>query len=141
VGFALSRPGRIRPFIGPLIADTKEVAYQLLSGNLSKWNSMGFEDVFMDVPVFHLTGSIFYTVQESAPIPDQHIQVQPSREFIRMYQLKAKAEKIEVKNDSSEAALLRKQAIESYDETLAFMMKEKQDVLPYMYGTGGPEWS
>ena len=92
----------------------------------------------MDVPAYHLKESIFYTDQESLLVPDYQIPAQPTRELIRMYQLK---ERSELKSDSPRAVLLRKKAIESYDETEVFMQKEQKEILPYMYGTGGPEWS
>lgn len=145
-GFVMSRPGRLKPFIGPLIADSNEVALLLLQKALNYWNGLGYEDVIMDIPEYHLNNSIFFDEEKPSDATNHKIPVKPVRSFIRMYQLVASEELIEKSTDSqslefsiSESAL--KKAIDCYDIAVDFMRKEKRDIVPIMFGTSGPEWS
>ena len=142
-GFVLSRPGRIRPFVGPLIADTKEIAHDLLNRILNQWKAKGHSHIFMDIPSYHLNNSIFYTEEKTTLSKNLQIPVQPSREFIRMYQLMTEQERIKdhATDEFSQSRKAMEKSVLNYEETLNFMQKEKHDLLPFMYGTGGPEWS
>lgn len=136
LGFVLSRPGRLKPFIGPLIADTPEIAIDLLRFVLKKWNTSGYKDVFMDIPEHHLENSIFIKEGNFRDSDEDRISVKPARSFIRMYQLVSDNALVEKSND-----LAMKKAQESHDKTAIFMKKEIAQIVPKMYGTAGPEWS
>ncbi len=135
-GIVLSRPGRLKPFIGPLIADSKAIAFKLLSTVLNEWSKCGYETVFMDVPEHHLINSIFTKEGSFQDSDEDRISVKPLRSFIRMYQLISDNVLIEKSND-----LAMKKAQESHDKTATFMKKEIEQIVPKMYGTSGPEWS
>ena len=137
LGFVMSRPGRLKPYIGPLIANTPEVALSLLFEVLSFWNSSGYESVFIDIPEQHLTGSIYLNVEGPSNI--QQIPVNPVRSLIRMYQLVTKQE-LE-KSASLKTNLSIQKAFNHRDESTTFMKKEKNKIVPIMYATSGPEWS
>jgi len=135
-GIVLSRPGRLKPFIGPLIADSKVIAFKLLSTVLSEWSKCGYETVLMDIPELHLINSIFIKEGSFQDSGDSKISVKPARSFIRMYQLISDNALVEKSND-----LAMKKAQESHDKTATFMKKEIEQFVPKMYGTSGPEWS
>lgn len=140
LGFVMSRPGRLRPFIGPLIADTPEVARSLLTATLTYWKKAGYNEVFMDIPEQHLVkGSLFERASAGETMSRQKIPVDPVRSFVRMYQLISAYDT----HDHSDAmeATLKQQAILAHPQSLDFMHKEKHEIVPMMYGTSGPEWS
>jgi hypothetical protein len=137
-GFVMSRPGRLKPFIGPLIADNPENAKVLLMDLLHYWSKAGHEEVLMDIPDVHLnTGVLFVKMQEPANVGLQQIPVLPVRSFMRMYQL-ISANEADVSNlDHS----IRERATKGYQLSLDFMNKERSKIAPMMFGTAGPEWS
>lgn len=139
-GIIMSRPGRLKPFIGPLIADSPEVAQTLLLKALHYWKSGGFAEVFMDIPEQH-TGknSIFENSDFLKDSQNQKIPVKPVRSLMRMYQLISK-EEIDAYSDHMDRTILKK-AVEGYEKTFTFMEKERNVIAPIMYGTSGPEWS
>ena len=98
-GFIMSRPGRLNPFIGPLIADSNEVALFLMQHMLDYWKELGYEKVFMDIPEYHLKGPIFIYEEKSSNPIDHQISVKPVRSLIRMYQMVADDE---LKENSSD---------------------------------------
>lgn len=137
-GFAMSRPGRLKPFIGPLFADNPETAKMLLMYLLRHWSKTGYEEVLMDIPDLHFSvGAIFEKSQKSASAGLQQIPVQPVRSFMRMYQLISANDKNSIDIDQE----VRQHAIQSYMLTLDFMNKERSKIAPVMFGTAGPEWS
>jgi GNAT superfamily N-acetyltransferase len=124
-GLVMSRPGRLKPFVGPLLADSLNTARALLGKTLSFWKTQGYENVFLDVPENHFqTASTWENemcvAHASGCILSERIET--SRCLVRMYELEPKA------------------ALKSYTETLDYMESEKS-VLPYLYATGGPELS
>lgn len=144
-GFVMSRPGRLKPFIGPLIADSDKVALSLLSHVLKHWKTMGFVIAFIDIPECHIgQGSIFiHEDHTSNSSKKTQFSIKPLRSFIRMYQLISESEGEEnlqkAVNKESEIALNK--AVEGYGKTMTFMEKEKREILPSMYAIGGPEMS
>lgn len=144
-GFVMSRPGRLKPFIGPLIADSDKVALSLLSYVLKHWKTMGFAVAFIDIPEYHIgQGSIFIHEDNSSnPSKKTQFYIKQLRSFIRMYQLISESEGEEnlqkTVNKESKIALLK--AVEGYRKTMTFMEKEKREILPSMYAIGGPEMS
>ena len=135
-GIVLSRPGRLKPFIGPLIADSKATAYKLLEKTLNEWNKCGHETVLMDIPEWHFNDSIFYIDEKTSDHSTHQVPIKPIRSFARMYQVVTDSGLMESSNDK-----VTEKALNSHDETVAFMQKEKDEIVPIIYGTSGPEWS
>ncbi len=144
-GFIMSRPGRLKPLIGPIFADSEETAISLLTHVLSHWNSMGFSYVFIDIPEQHIgEGSIFINEESTFnSSKTSQIVIKQLRSFVRMYQLISdkEVEKYLVNSDSESYKQALLKAGESYEKTLAYMEKEKKDIIPNMYAIGGPEMS
>jgi GNAT superfamily N-acetyltransferase len=144
-GFVMSRPGRLKPFIGPLIADSADVALILLKMILNYWKDLGHENVFMDIPELHLHNSVFHINEHEAMADKLDIPAKPVRSFIRMYHLvntddlKASSGIGNFKLSINQSTFRKSQS--SYDITTAFMQKEKLEIVPIMFGTSGPEWS
>jgi GNAT superfamily N-acetyltransferase len=138
-GFVLSRPGRLHPFVGPLIASSSEVAKALLIKVLQDWKNVGFSHVFMDIPEWHMEKQeVFVDYENHEYIEGERcILVQKKRPFIRMYQT---GSGIDVVNMSTVEDKTESSFKERYDKTLAFLDKEMRDILPFMYGICGPEW-
>jgi len=112
-GLVMTRPGRLRPFIGPLLADSHNTARSLLGKALSYWKEQGYEDVFLDVPENHFqTASTWENeiciASASGCILSDRIET--SRVLVRMYEL-------------------------------GDHMEGEKSALPYLYATGGPELS
>lgn len=125
-GFVLSRPGRRYPYIGPLVADNDEIASILLSKALRKWHKKGFREIFMDIPENHFAEAgkigIGSTGQAEVVFPRKHKfldLVQPVRGFVRMYHMTAG----------------------TVQRIHDFIRREKDQLLSYFHGIGGPEWS
>lgn len=135
-GIILSRPGRLKPYIGPLIADSSTVALILIQKALNYWKELDHEEVLMDIPAQHLNDSIFINGDKSLDVDNHQIPVKPIRSFIRMYQLVFDAELLESPSDPA-----MKKALNCHEETAVFMQKEKEEIVPIMFGTSGPEWS
>jgi hypothetical protein len=140
-GFAMSRPGRLKPFIGPLIANNPEIAKALLMEMLQYWRNRGFEEVLMDIPDMHIRpDAVFVNMTDLSNSDLQQIPVHPVRSFVRMYQLISKNEE-----DVDEAQCMDHEvwqhSVSSYQLSLDFMNKERNIIVPMMFGTAGPEWS
>ena len=151
-GFVMSRPGRIKPFIGPLIADSNNIAISLLNHVLKHWKSMGHAHAFIDVPEYHIgERSIFTNEDDQSNSPKKsQFSINPLRSFVRMYQLISESELEENLQKSlprqqagmsEETNIALNKAIDSYEKTLIYMEKEKRDIIPSMYAIGGPEMS
>ncbi|MCK5701819.1 MAG: GNAT family N-acetyltransferase [Cyclobacteriaceae bacterium] len=151
-GFVMSRPGRIKPFIGPLIADSNNIAISLLNHVLKHWKSMGHAHAFIDVPEYHIgERSIFTNEDDQSNSPKKsQFSINPLRSFVRMYQLISESELEENLQKSlprqqagmsEETNIALNKAIDSYEKTLTYMEKEKRDIIPSMYAIGGPEMS
>ncbi len=151
-GFVMSRPGRLKPFIGPLIADSDKVALSLLSHVLKHWKTMGFALAFIDIPEYHIgQGSIFIHEDHSSnPSKKPQFYIKKLRSFIRMYQLISESEgdkNLQKALPRQQAGMNKKskialnKAVEGYEKTMTFMEKERREILPSMYAIGGPEMS
>jgi len=138
-GFALSRPGRLKPFIGPVIAASKEMASALLMNVLIQWKDRGLGEVFMDIPEYHIGQlKLFFDSDKPGMADKFQIEIKPARSFSRMYQMISTDEKGDMQI-SDPIVMLR--SVEAYEQSKAWVQKEKEDIIPKMYGTSGPEWS
>lgn len=137
-GFVMSRPGRLKPFVGPLIADNDETTSYLLKEVLNYWKEKGFHEVFMDIPEYHIDAKNLFADSRSGQNASGRITITPVRSFSRMYQLisDVQADNLQINDE----AVLQK-SLSAYDQTMSFAEKEKYEIAPIMYGTSGPEWS
>lgn len=84
-GFAMSRPGRIMPYIGPVLADSSTEASLLIAAHLQYWKSRGFTQVIIDIPELHCGAGDDTTAHGPQPIPAYFASLQRLRPLIRMY--------------------------------------------------------
>lgn len=142
-GFIMSRPGRLKPLIGPLIADSNEVAFELLNTVLKHWNLLGYSHVFIDVPEYHIGEGSIFTNDEKVSFKAENLKItiRQLRSFVRMYQLISEEEGHKYLMNSESEALALQKAKDGFEKTLAYMEKEKRDIIPNMYAIGGPEMS
>ena len=120
-GLVMTRPGRLKPFVGPLLADSVNTAKSLLCQALAFWNDQGYNEVFMDIPEFHFHSASTWKQERNMAPPSGCTltdQIDISRCLVRMYEL------ISGSN--------------AYTSTLGHMEQERES-LRYLYATGGPE--
>ena len=115
-GLVMSRPGRLKPFVGPLLADSENTAKSLLGHALAYWKNLGYSEIFIDIPENHLESASFVLGG----------QMLTSRCLIRMYEL------IAGKNSHKPA--------DPVEATMDYMEQERKS-LAYLFATGGPELS
>jgi predicted GNAT family N-acyltransferase len=138
-GFALSRPGRLKPFVGPLIAASKEMAHALLMNVLVQWQDRGFGEVFMDIPEYHIgKQNLFFDPDNAGKADKFQIEINPARSFSRMYQMISTNETGDMQFSDP---VVMQRSVEAYEQSKAWVEKEKKDIIPKMYGISGPEWS
>ncbi len=154
-GVLMSRRGRLKSYIGFLIVDSYFVPQSLLSYALKHWRDQGFESVFLDIPEYHFEKrSKRKSTNKCYSLPEYcglHSSIKPVREFVRMYQLISNGEvKNIIKVESNGVSKTKKKnryemamqlASKCYGESLLYMEKEKNRVLPYLFSIGGPEIS
>ncbi len=157
-GYGFTRPGRLRPFVGPLTADTDAVARDLLTACAQTLRTeTGAETAFLDTPEcqFADPGEYVERVFDQARKPSGHrlsASLKPVRDFTRMYQLVHPRDaegllrrfmQVEgLRSDSprvSEFAATLHRAVFNYTETLGFMTLERDRLQQRFWGTTGPE--
>jgi GNAT superfamily N-acetyltransferase len=111
-GFALSRPGRRMPYVGPVLADSAARAAALIADHLRHWRALGFESVFVDVPEVHCGVS-----GADGSIAPYFPTLERLRPLLRMYR-------------AAPGADLRMEDI---------LGEERRLRLPVLYGIAGPE--
>lgn len=160
-GYCFTRPGRIRPFVGPFIADddsSSTVARELIvAASRFLLRDPGNKTAFIDTPESKFADKGVYMErvfdQEKKPAGHRLIKtIKPVRDFTRMYQLvhyteadkKAeefmKAEKLE--KTSARAKSFRdtiNKSVLNYTETAAFMAYERECLQTKFWGITGPE--
>jgi len=148
-GYVFSRPGRLYPAVGPLIADDPDIARELLLAVARHWKTREFTHVFVDTPEMHFqTPPADVTVSEQGK-PAHHIllpALTPLRWFDRMYQAVA-AERIDefIEWQGEDAGhqdtwkKLFNRAADNYHVTVDHLNRERDDMLPLIFATTGPE--
>ena len=157
-GFCMTRPGRIRPFVGPFIADTDEIASGLLAAAARRLlKAGGAANAFIDTPEIHFADRGVYAerVFEQAQKPSGH-KLSKSlacvRDFTRMYQLvrhdgvdRLVRDFMRTENLAGDAPRVKafRETMEkstlNYSRTLAFMNLERDVLQKKIYGSTGPE--
>ena len=154
-GFVMSRPGALKPYAGPLIADDENTAKRLLAKVLEYWNHRDTEQILIDVPAGRLnikpSGNSKVGPEFKLPFPIREGFLRGSlvlRTFDRMYQL-ISSENHSVVFDFLTDNISRKDEIDSlireseknFTRTKAYLEKEKNEMSRYQYAIGGPEFS
>ena len=157
-GFCMTRPGRIRPFVGPFLADSDEIAAGLMAAaGQYLLEAGGAVNAFIDTPEIHFADRGVYVerVFEQAKKPAGH-KLSKSlvcvRDFTRMYQLvnpdgvdRLVADFMRVENLDKNAPRVRvfretmEKSTMNYSRTLAFMNFERDVLQKKIYGSTGPE--
>lgn len=154
-GFIMSRPGRLKPYIGPLVADTDEIAHGLLKKVLEYWKDQNYRQVFIDVPRNHfkISSELDMMKQEGERLLEHSFSksIRPVRELIRMYQCVSSEDHRSIiagmeTNKSSSEKIARWEKIlteaeKYFEETSVYMQFEKEVLIPNVYAIGGPEIS
>lgn len=151
-GYVFARPGRMAPFVGPLIADDTDTAQRLARACAAKLNSLGHAQAFMDTPEAQF--------EEAAPAagderPKRHRLLPglvPLRSFVRMYHLvdtnaartlsDAYCEKESLKASSPQARRMKSlldRGVMNHALTRAFMEYERGVLLPRIGAISGAE--
>jgi GNAT superfamily N-acetyltransferase len=156
-GYGFGRPGRIRPFVGPLVADSPEAAADLLAAIVPTFHKQGHKDAFIDTPEiwFAERGVYDKSVFDQPRKPSGHRLIKsatPVRDFTRMYQavdsrqadalVRAFAGKYNFADSDPrvvEFARTLHQSVGNYTETVGFMQLEERELQKKVWGTTGPE--
>ena len=154
-GLVMSRPGALRPYVGPLIADNDDVAEMLVGKVLEYWKGLRIDRLFIDVPSPKLN-TLPPEGNEGESTYEPSYQVESGflkgskvlRKFDRMYHLVSEKNQVSIfnflKNDFSKGEKITKileDSRKSYGYTLAYVEKEKNELLRYQYAICGPEFS
>ncbi|MFH0910336.1 MAG: GNAT family N-acetyltransferase [Planctomycetota bacterium] len=156
-GYVLGRPGRIRPFVGPFIADSEAIARELLDAISSSYAARGEETLFIDTPEekFDDRGVYARGVFDQERKPSRHRLIRDIacvRDFTRMYQVvdPQGAERLvkefrEKENLSPgdprvrEFAAVMHRSVQNRSETAAYMEYEAKVLQKKIWGDTGPE--
>ena len=150
IGMVLTRPGRIKPFIGPLLAASPGAARTLLDHVLKYWKEKGYDEVFMDIPEKHFNSASRWENEMVCIKPPEDCilaqGVEAVRCFIRMYELISEDNFIRLtarKSDDTRHV----RSIETlehgraaFEATVSYMNQEVE-TSQYLYAVGGPELS
>lgn len=157
-GYCFTRPGRIRPFVGPFIADDESVAGDLIAAASQfllrdKANNTAFIDTpeskFVDPGVY--VERVFD--QEKKPSNHRLIRTaKPVRDFTRMYQLVHYSQADQLVDRFMQAEGLGRssprvesfrdtihKSVMNYSETASFMAYEREHLQKKFWGITGPE--
>ncbi|MBW7997019.1 MAG: GNAT family N-acetyltransferase [Candidatus Glassbacteria bacterium] len=156
-GYLFARPGRLRYFIGPFVADDDPTARGLLTCVCHSLSARGITESFIDTPEskFNHPGVYDKSVFDQQQKPSDHkliAKLTPVRDFTRMYQAvdERKAEnlvgefidkeKLDPENRRVvEFSQAMYDSVANYTETMGFMEYEEKVLQHYHWGTTGPE--
>ncbi len=156
-GYVLARPGRMRPSVGPLMADSQEAAADLLAAVALSLKKKGYPNAFIDTPEIWFADPGVYdkSVFDQVKKPSGHCLVKtamPVRDFLRMYQIVdyRKADALVdnfaakqglPKNDPRVIAFAETmhRSVANYTETAGFMEFEERALQKKLWATSGPE--
>ena len=156
-GYAFGRTGRIRGFVGPVMADSQDAAAGLIAATAATLHKQDVLEAFIDTPEiwFSNKGQYDPSVFDQANKPSGHCIIKsakPVRDFLRMYQAVdyCGAHKLisdfanKYKLSPSDAKLVRfaetmEKAVANYTETAGFMEFEERVLQQKLWGTTGPE--
>ena len=157
-GYCFTRPGRLRPFVGPFIADSDAVARELIvAASRFLLRDKKNSTAFIDTPESKFADQGVYVerVFDQGKKPSGHRLIKtakPVRDFTRMYQLvhytqaENKVEEFR-KSEGLDKASARvtsfretiNKSVLNYTETAAFMEYEREHLQEKFWGITGPE--
>ncbi len=156
-GYVLARPGRLRYFIGPFVADDETVARSLLTCVCQSLAAREVKEAFIDTPEgkFADPGTHDKSMFDQTDKPSGHKLIDnlaPVRDFTRMYQAvderRAEAlvnefiakEKLDPANSRVERfSNAMYGSVANYTETMGFMEYEERSLQQYHWSITGPE--
>ncbi len=156
-GYVLARPGRIRYFVGPFVADSEEVARELMNCVCASLAARGVKEAFIDTPEFRFAQAPPYdkTKFDQPVKPSGHRligEINPVREFTRMYQAADERKAAQLSEEFIQAEKLDRAShrvrdfertmfgsVANYTETVSFMEYEQRVLKDYYWGITGPE--
>ena len=156
-GYVFARPGRIRYFVGPFLADDEKAAAGLLACVCKSLDSRGITEAFIDTPEIRFSNVPEYdkTLFDQKEKPSGHTlirEITPVREFTRMYQVVDERRagelvknfmKVEKLGPSSKRVIQFAETMNSCvancTETRAFLEYEDRVLQKYYWGITGPE--
>jgi len=156
-GYVLGRPGRIRPYVGPLIADSMEAAADLLAAVVPPLYKKGYGEAFIDTPeIWFADRGVYDESLFDQPVkPSAHCLVKsavPVRDLTRMYQAVdyRKADELTERFAARQGlprsdpgviafAETMHRSVGNYTETVGFMEFEERQLQKKLWGTSGPE--
>lgn len=156
-GYLFARPGRIRYFIGPFLADSRAVAMSLLACACRSLDKKGVTEAFIDTPEIRFAnpGSYDKSLFDQKDKPTGHALIKnltPVRDFTRMYQVaderKAEAlvrdymmaEGLPESNPRVEKfARAMRRSVANCTESQAFLEYEARVLQKRFWGITGPE--
>lgn len=157
-GYCLTRPGRLRPFVGPFIADTEAIARDLLTAasRFLHARQPGGE-AMLDTPESKFADPGVYVERafEQEKKPSSHLlskTLKPVRDFTRMYQLVRDEDVDRLVGQFIKAEGLDKgspravefqntmaKSVNNYTITRGFMELERAELQKKFWGITGPE--
>jgi len=150
IGMVMTRPGRLKPFIGPLVAASPGIARTLLDHVLKYWKEKGYDEAFIDIPEKHFSGASRWESEMKCNTPPTDCilgqGVEAARCFIRMYEVISDENFIRLSARIAQGNKYARsiEALEhgraGYAETIEYMKNEMKS-LEYQYAVGGPELS
>ena len=156
-GYLLARPGRLRYFIGPFLADSREVAQGLLACACRSLDKKSVAEAFIDTPEsrFASPGRYDKSLFDQKDKPTGHDlikNINPVRDFTRMYQVadERKAEMLVREFRQAEGlpesnprvekfAKAMRASVANCTESQAFLEYEARVLQQYSWGITGPE--
>ena len=157
-GYVLTRPGRIRYFVGPLIAENRDTAHSLMAQASASLHEKGIADAMIDTPECRFTnpGNYDKTLFDQPDKPKNHEiigELAPVRDFVRMYQAadEKQAEQLtaafmtkeNLDHQNERVKIFEKtmqESVRNCSRTLAFMEYEAKVLQhKYIWAVSGPE--
>ncbi len=157
-GYCLARPGRLRPFVGPFIADSEEIARGLLTAMARRLGAAApGGTAFLDTPEskFNDPGAYEEKTFDQPRKPSRHrlsATLTPVRDFTRMYQLvrDTEVDGLVERFIAAEGLPRGSPRVRGFRETMArsaanytvtrgFMELERDELQKRFWGITGPE--
>ena len=155
-GYSMSRPGRVIPIVGPLIADSPEIAHKLLAASAQHWEKQGYSRLSLVTPQCHfrngITGMSLSEIDRNKFQPQSHSiadSIQPVRPLARMYisitkndipdLIEQRIAKGAGRNDISNLKKMYEKAVDNFGATEKHRENEISQILPRLYAVSGPE--
>ncbi|MFH1070672.1 MAG: GNAT family N-acetyltransferase [Candidatus Glassbacteria bacterium] len=156
-GYLFARPGRIRYFVGPFLADSRDVAANLLACACRSLDKKGEAEAFIDTPEIRFSnpGAYDKSLFDQKDKPSGHALIKnltPVRDFTRMYQVADERKAESLVRDFRQAeglpesnprvekfARAMRKSVANCTESQAFLEYEARVLQNRFWGITGPE--